>query len=323
MANYLKAGVIGVGSMGENHARIYTQVLPEVKLVGVADLDKEKALAVAQSYECHAHQNYHELLEEDLDLVSIAVPTTLHYEVARQAIEKKLNVLIEKPVTQNLEEADSLIELSRQYNVKVMVGHIERFNPAVDKLKKLITDGMLGEIISLSAKRVGPQNTRINDVGIILDLGAHDIDVMCYLYGAPVKSVYAVAGSIFHNHEDYAIMTLRFNNGSSGVIDTNWLTPYKLRKLTVVGSKVIGEVDYQEASLKLYDREWIREAKIVKEEPLKRELEHFINCVRLNKEPSVGLKEGKHTLEVALTAIQSAKQGRVCEIVNEEQDERK
>ena len=315
MANHIKAGVIGVGSMGKNHARVYAQALPEVKLIGVADLDKEKALSVAQCYECRAYQNCRELLEEDLDLVSIALPTTLHYEVARQAIEKKLNVLIEKPVTQNIEEADSLIELARQYNVKVMVGHIERFNPAVDKLKKLIAEGMLGEIISLSAKRVGPQNTRINDVGIILDLGAHDIDVMCYLYGAQVKSVYAVAGSTFHPREDYAVMTLRFNNGSSGVIDTNWLTPYKLRKLTVVGTKVIGEVDYQEASLKLYDREWIKEAKIVKEEPLKRELEHFVNCVRLNKEPLVGLKEGKHALEVALAAIQSAKQGRVCEIV--------
>lgn len=318
MVDYLKAGIIGVGSMGKNHARIYAQALPEVKLVGVADLDKEKALSVAQSYGCSAYQNYYELLEENLDIVSIAVPTTLHYEVACQAIKRKINILIEKPVAQNLEEADSLIELARQCNVKVMVGHIERFNPAVEKLKKLITDGILGEIISLSAKRVGPQNTRITDVGVILDLGAHDIDVMCYLYGAPIKSVYAVAGSTFHQHEDYAIMTLRFNNDSSGIIDINWLTPYKLRKLTVVGSKVIGEVDYQEASLKLYDREWIREAKITKEEPLKRELEHFINCVRQNKEPSVGLKEGKHTLEVALAAIQSVKQGRVCEIVNKE-----
>jgi UDP-N-acetylglucosamine 3-dehydrogenase len=137
---------------------------------------------------------------------------------------------------------------------------------------------------------------------------------MAYLYGARVKSVYAVAGSVFHNHEDHAIIILKFGNGSSGVIDTNWLTPHKLRKLTVVGAKGIAEVDYQETSLRLYDREWVREAKIEKKEPLKVELEHFVDCVRSGKEPLVGLKEGRHALAVALAAVQSAKTAKVGEV---------
>ncbi len=269
MLGSLKAGVIGVGAMGRNHARIYAG-LPQVKLVGVADINEEQARSVAQCYGCRAYKNYQELLEEELDVVNIAVPTTLHFEVAREAIQRKINVLIEKPVAHSIEQVDLLIETNNKSDVKVMVGHIERFNPAVKKLKELIDGGALGEIISLSAKRVGPYNPRIRDVGIILDLGTHDIDVMAYLSGAQVKSVYAVAGSVFHNHEDHAIITLKFDNGSSGVIDTNWLTPHKLRKLTVVGAKGIAEVDYQEASLRLYDREWVREAKIEKKEPLTR-----------------------------------------------------
>lgn len=313
MQEHLKAGVIGVGTMGINHARIYAE-LPGVQLVGVADINEQQVRSVAERYGCQAYKDYRGLFEKDLHLVSIVVPTTMHYEVASYAIERKVNVLIEKPVAQSLEQVDLLLEAASKNNVKVMVGYIERFNPVVSKLKELIKQGMLGEVISLSAKRVGPYNPRIRDVGIILDLGTHDIDVMSYLSGSPVKRVYAVAGSIFHNHEDHAIITLVFKNGTSGVIDTNWLTPHKLRKLTVVGSKGIAEIDYQEMSLKLFDREWIREGKIEQKEPLKCELEHFLDCVRFNKEPLVGLKEGRHSLAVALAAVQSAKIGKVCDI---------
>jgi UDP-N-acetylglucosamine 3-dehydrogenase len=316
MLGSLKAGVIGVGAMGRNHARIYAD-LPEVKLIGVADLNEKQARSVAKIYNCQYYKDYQELLEEQLDIVSIAVPTVLHFEIAQQAMQKKVNVLIEKPVASNLEQANLLIKTAVENKVKAMVGHIERFNPAVEKLKELIEKGVLGEIISISAKRVGPQNTRIMDVGIILDLATHDIDVMCYLYSAQVKSVYVVAGSTFHNHEDHAVITLRFNNGSSGIIETNWLTPHKMRKLTAIGSKGIAELDYQEVSLKLYDWEWTKEAKIEKEEPLKCELEHFVSCVKHNIEPKVGLKEGKHALEVALAAIQSANLAKICEIDNE------
>lgn len=312
--DYLTAGVIGVGSMGKNHARIYSEALPGIKLIGVADKHEATARSVAKAYGCPAYTDYRELLAQGPDLISIAVPTTNHFEVASEAIRAKINILVEKPVTRTLEEADQLIDLAQQNNVKAMVGHVERFNPAVEKLKQLLREGLLGEIISISTKRVGPYNPRIRDVGIILDLGAHDIDVMSYLYGDPVRSVYGVAGKVFHEYEDYAILTLRFNNGSSGVIETNWLTPHRMRKLTLVGSKGIAELDYQETNLRLYDKNWTREAKIDKVEPLKLELEHFVNCIRFNLQPMVDLKQGKHALSVALKAIESARLRKVCDI---------
>ena len=313
MEKQFNVGVIGVGAMGRNHARLYSE-LAGVELIGVADVNKQLAISIAQSYERKAYADYNDLLNENLDAVSIAVPTTLHKEVALDAIQQGINILVEKPIADTVENADEIIEAARQKGIKLMVGHVERFNPAIIKLKELINNGQLGDIISISAKRVGPYNPRIRDVGIILDLGTHDIDIMSYLYGNKVKEVYASGGSVIHSHEDHAIITLNFDNGRSGVIETNWLTPHKVRNLTVIGSKGIAEVDYIQSSLRIFDREWVREAKIEKEEPLKLELEHFIDCVRHDKEPLVSGQEGKHALQVALAAIESARTGRVCQI---------
>lgn len=313
MRKQLRVGVIGVGAMGRNHARIYSE-LSDIELIGVADINQNLATSIAQSYECKTYADYNDLLSENLDAVSIAVPTTLHKKVALDAIKKRINILIEKPIADTVENADEIMEAAQQKGVKLMIGHVERFNPAIIKLKELIGKGLLGDIISISAKRVGPYNPRVRDVGIILDLGTHDIDIMSYLCSERIKEVYASAGSVVHSHEDHAIITLNFNNGSSGVIETNWLTPHKIRNLTVIGSKGIAEVDYIQSSLRIFDKEWVRDAKIEKEEPLKLELLHFIACMQHDKEPLVSGEEGKHALEVALAAMESARTGRVCQI---------
>jgi len=309
----LKAGVIGVGAMGKNHARLYSE-LPGVQLVGVADANEASGASVARNYDCKLYTDYHDLLAEELDIVSIVVPTTLHKQVAIDAIKKGMNVLVEKPIADTVEHADEIIKAARKRAVKLMVGHVERFNPAVMKLKELIDSGLLGKVVSISAKRVGPYNPRIRDVGIILDLGTHDIDIMSYLYGEKIKEVYASAGTVVHSHEDHAIITLNFRNGSSGVIDTNWLTPHKVRNLTVIGSQGIAEVDCIEQTLRIFDREWIRDAKIEKGEPLKLELMHFIECVRRDTKPLVSGEEGRHALEVALAAVDSARAGKASSI---------
>jgi len=309
----LRTGVIGTGAMGRNHARIYSES-PDTRLIGVADIDERRATSVAQSYECKAYTGYEALLNENLDAVSIAVPTILHKKVALDAIDKGINVLVEKPIADTVEHANEIIEAARRKGVKLMVGHVERFNPAITKLRELIDNGQLGDIISISAKRVGPYNPRIRDVGIILDLGTHDIDIMSYLCGEKIKEVYASAGSSVHSHEDHAIITLNFENGSNGLIETNWYTPHKVRALTVVGSKGIAEVNYIEVTLRIFDKEWVRDAKIEKEEPLKLELEHFIDCIKHNKEPLVSGEDGKQVLKVALRAGESSRTGKVCQI---------
>jgi UDP-N-acetylglucosamine 3-dehydrogenase len=299
--------------MGKNHARLYSELL-NVELIGVSDVNETLVTSVAQSYSCKPFADYHDLLDENLDALSIAVPTTLHKQVALDAIQKGISVLVEKPIADTLENADEIIRATRQRRVKLMVGHVERFNPAIIKLKELIDIGLLGNVVSISAKRVGLYNPRIKDVGIIIDLGTHDIDIMSYLYGERIKEVYASAGSVVHSHEDHAIITLNFDSGSSGVIDTNWLTPHKVRNLTVIGSKGIAEVDYIERTLRIFDQEWIRDAKIEKEEPLKLELTHFIDCVQNDREPSVSGEEGKHALAVAIAAVESARTGKVIPI---------
>lgn len=313
MQQPLRAGVIGVGAMGQHHARLYFQ-LPDVELIAVADTDGERAISIAQIYECQAYPDYRDLLNEKLDVVSVAVPTTLHKQVALDAISRGINVLVEKPIADTMESADEIIKAARQSKVKLMVGHVEHFNPAITKLKELIDSGQLGEIISISAKRVGPYQTRIKDVGVIVDIGTHDVEVMSYLYGEKVKEVYALAGSTVHKYEDHAIVTLRFNNGASGVIETNWLTPHKVRTLTVIGSKGIAEVNYNESSLRISDREWVRDAKIDKQEPLKLELQHFVDYVRRDKDPLVSGEVARHILAVALAAVESYSTGKVCGI---------
>ena len=313
MKNKLRVGVVGVGSMGKNHARLYSE-LPGVELVGVADVDSTLANSIAQSYGCKSFADHNDLLEKNLDAVSIVVPTTLHREVALDAIQRGINVLVEKPIADTVENADKIVRAARSKGVKLMVGHVERFNPAIIKLKELIDGGLLGKVVSISAKRVGPYNPRIRDVGIVLDLGTHDIDIMSYLYGEKIKQVYASAGAVVHSHEDHAIITLNFDSGSSGVIDTNWLTPHKVRNLTVIGSEGIAEVNYIEETLRIFDQEWVRDAKIEKQEPLRLELLHFIDCVQHGKKPLVSGEDGRHALAVALAAVESARTGKVCEI---------
>ena len=313
MTKRFRAGVIGVGAMGRNHARLYSE-LPGVELAGVSDVNEALAASIARSYGCKSYPDYHDLLGEDLDAVSIVVPTTVHKSVALDAIRKGTNVLVEKPIADTVGNADEMIKAARKKGAKLMVGHVERFNPAITKLKELIDGGLLGKVVSISAKRVGPYNPRIRDVGIVLDLGTHDIDIMSYLYGEKVKEVYASAGAVVHSHEDHAIITLSFDSGASGVIDTNWLTPHKVRTFTVIGSQGIAEVDCIGQTLKIFDQEWIRDAKIEKDEPLKLELVHFIDCVLHDRKPLVSGEDGRHALAVALAAVESAKTGTVCNI---------
>ena len=313
----LRVGVVGVGMMGQHHARVYSELAKEgkVELVGIADANFERAKEVAKKFDTIPYADYKELAKERLDAVTIAVPTSLHKDVGLEFIKAGTSVLVEKPIADSIENAQAIINAAEENEVILMVGHIERFNPAVLKLKEKIDDGLLGKIVTISAKRVGPMAARIRDVGIIIDLGVHDIDVISYLFGEPVRTVYARAGNVIHpaGVEDHALITLGFNDGS-GIVETNWLTPHKTRTLTVVGTEGIAYVDYIDQTLKIYNHEWIREAKIEKREPLMNEIEHFIECVKERKNPIVDGKAGLHALKVAIKALESAKTGQVLEV---------
>lgn len=306
----IKAGVVGVGAMGQHHARVYYELseLSGVKLVGVADTDIEQAKKIANKFDALAFGDYKELACQDLDVVSIVVPTSLHKEVASTFIKKGVHVLIEKPIADTLEDAEYLKNEAKKNDVKLMVGHIERFNPAVLKLKECIENGELGEIISISAKRVGPLAVRIRDVGIIVDLGVHDIDVISFLIGKPVRTVKARAGNVKHpsDCEDYAILMLDFDNAKTGLVETNWLTAHKTRTLTVVGTSGVAYMDYINQSLRICNDSWEKDYDVVSKEPLKTEIEHFIDCAVNGIKPMVEAEDGIHVLKVALKALESA-----------------
>ncbi len=309
----IKAGVIGAGAMGQHHVRIYHE-MENVELVGISDVSETRVKELSEQYDTNGFTDYKELLAQGLDAVSIVVPTTLHMAVGLDVIASGANLLVEKPIADTLENAEKLTRAAEDAGVKLMVGHIERFNPAVTKLKEIIDSGLLGKIVSISTRRVGPYNPRIRDVGVILDIGVHDIDVISYLYGKRVNEVYSIAGADIHSFEDHAAIVLRFDHEFSGIVETNWLTPHKVRKLTVIGIDGVAYLDYIDQTVELHDGEWIRKAKVEEAEPLKRELEHFIDSISNGYEPRTSGEDGIHALKVAMAAIESYTEGKAVRI---------
>jgi UDP-N-acetylglucosamine 3-dehydrogenase len=309
----MKTGVIGTGSMGQNHVRVYSE-MENVELVGIADRDTARVRKLAKTYDTTPYNDYKTLLDQDIDALSIAVPTTFHKEIALEAMESGIHILVEKPIADTVENAKIMIRKAEENGVKLMIGHIERFNPAIIALKKEIEKEKFGKIVSISATRVGPLEKRIRDVGIILDLGVHDIDLMSYLYSEKVREVFATAGSVIHKFEDYASILLKFQNGNAGVIKTNWLTPHKMRRLSVTGTNGIAYVDNIQSTLHIYNGLPEINIKVEKEEPLKKELEHFIGCIENNGEPGVSGIDGMFALKVALAAIESYKAESVVKV---------
>jgi len=312
----LRVGVVGVGNMGRHHARIYSELSKEgkVEFVGVADANLERAKEVASQFKTRAFANYKELVER-VDAVSIAVPTSLHRQVALEFIENGVSVLVEKPIAESIESAQEIIRAAKKNNVTLMVGHVERFNPGVLKLKEILDENLIGKVVTLTAKRVGPLPPQIKDVGVIIDLAVHDIDVMSFLLERNVRKVYARAGSAKNplELEDYAIIMLDFEN-ATGVVETNWLTPHKVRTLSVVGTEGIAELNYITQKLILYNHEWVKEAKVQFKEPLRNELEHFVECVKKKEKPLVDGEEGLHALMVAIKALESVNRDKAIDV---------
>jgi UDP-N-acetylglucosamine 3-dehydrogenase len=319
----LKTAVIGVGNMGQHHARIYSG-LPECRLAAVADIDEKKGKEIADRFRCSYYRDYREMLaKEQLDAVSIVVPTAKHREVALACIERGLHVLVEKPIAGNIDDAMEMIKKAREKGVKLAVGHIERFNPAVQKLKEIVSKGELGEITTIIARRVGVFPPQIKDANVIVDIGVHDIDIFNYLLEKkPVKITAAAGKALIDNREDYADILLKYD-GTNAFVQVNWITPVKIRNLAVTGTKGYAELNYITQELRLYKSKYKLpektfqdvvefakpeeiEVKIEKQEPLKLELKSFLDCIIKNKEPLVTGEDGLAALEIALKAVQQA-----------------
>lgn len=304
----LRVGVIGTGMMGRHHIRVYSE-MTLAELVGVVDANEIRAKEVAAEFKTKAFTDVEDVLSQNLDAVSIAVPTSMHRDVALRVAEYGVDMLIEKPIADSIENARKIVKSAKNSGCKIMVGHIERFNPAVLKLKELIDKGELGNVLAISAKRIGPYSPRIRDVGIIIDLAVHEIDTISFLYGLRAESVYAVAGRSFHELEDYASIVIKFNADRVGLIDTNWLSPTKIRLLNAVGTKGVANLNYIEQSLELSKVDGKSIVEVKKREPLKNELEVFLKSIAEDEDPKPSGEDGLYILSVAISAIRSYKSG--------------
>ena len=295
----IKVGVVGVGSMGINHVRNYYE-MDNVELVGISDIDIDRTKDVAIKYETKVFNNYKELIGK-VDAVSIAVPTIYHKRVAIDFCKGGVNCLVEKPISFNIKDAKDIINTAEKNNVILMVGHIENFNPAVIKVKEIIDEGLLGQILTISTKRIGPFVKRIVDVGIIVDTVTHDIGVIRYLAGKEPSDIFSKFGGIKNKKGDHALIVLDFDDFFASM-EVNWFTPYQVRNLVITGTEGVVIMDYITQKIELYNKEWKMLSINNKEEPLKKELEHFIDCVENNKEPLTNGYEGLKNLEIAIKA---------------------
>jgi UDP-N-acetylglucosamine 3-dehydrogenase len=320
-----RVAVIGVGSMGKNHARVYSE-MPETELVAVTDNNPETAEKIGALFGVPAYQDYHQMLaSEKPDAVTISVPTVLHYEVGMDVMQAGAHVLIEKPISATLEEGRALIQAAEQLGRYLMIGHIVRFNAAHQELKKRLDNGELGRVFQIFCRRAGPFPARIRDVGVILDLAPHDIDIMRYLTGTSPERVYAEIEQRIHtDQEDLLFALLRFPGHITGALEINWLTPTKIREVLVIGERGMFRVDDLTQDLYFFENSqgaedlWqgLKAVKGVSEgamtrfaiqrrEPLRVELESFVRAVRGEAPIAVTGEDGLEALRLSLLLIES------------------
>ena len=245
MSGKIRVAVIGVGHMGQYHVNIYSE-LNDVELVGVCDLSGERAKEIASKYNTVAYTDYKELLDK-VDAVTIAVPTSCHYEASKPFIERGVHVLLEKPIANTLEEATDLFALADKGGVHLQIGHVERFNGAVQEIKKVIKDPLI-----LEFRRVGPFSNRISDAGVVMDIMIHDIDIALNLIDSKVKSINAVGGQVYTGREDYAHCQLLFENGCLANFMSSRVTQEKVRTLAISQKDAYVFLDFNEQDIQIH-----------------------------------------------------------------------
>jgi len=310
----LNVAVIGCGSWGKNHARVYKD-LQKANLLAVADVNESVAKEIGERYDVDWYTDPDEVFKRpDIEAVSICTPTVTHADIALTAIEAGKHVLVEKPMTDTIDEAKSLIRAAEAHGVYLAVGFVERFNPAVNETIKKISEGAIGEVILAHARRVSRRPLRIGDVGVIKDLAIHDIDIVNQLFKTEAEEVFATAGNIAHQFEDYANIIIRFEGSRNAFVETNWLTPRKVRRLIVTGTKGLINVEYIPQEITIENNQGLYQPFIENKEPLQLELDGFVNSILSDIQPQPTGLDGLKALRICESALQSAKTGRVVRV---------
>lgn len=305
-AQPLRVGVVGVGVMGANHARVFAS-LPDVTLVGVADPSAQQRELVTRILGVPAVDNIDALLGPGLDAVTIAAPTHLHHELALKCISRGIHILVEKPVASNVEEGRDIIAAARKAGVTLMVGHVERFNPAVQAIKEAIQNE---DILSIAITRVGPFPPRMSNVGVVIDLAVHDIDLIRWFTDSEIVEVQPQLSSAVAEREDIALLQFRTASGVLAHINTNWLTPFKARTVHVATRRkyLIGDLLTRQVSecfgFQPDGSYSMRHLSVGHDEPLRAELQAFVAAIRNGKKPPVTGEEGVESLGIAMRCLE-------------------
>jgi UDP-N-acetylglucosamine 3-dehydrogenase len=301
----LKIGVIGVGVMGSNHARVLSE-MAGVTLVGVADPDRMQRDLVGRTLGCAVFADLEALVASGVEAVTIAAPTHLHHDLALACIGRGLHVLVEKPIAPTVEEGRAIVAAARRAGVTLMVGHVERFNPAVESIKRAIKGQ---DILSIAITRVGPFPPRMSNVGVVIDLAVHDIDLIRWFTDSEIAEIQPQLSSAVAEREDIALLQFRTESGVLAHINTNWLTPFKARTIHVAtrDKYLIGDLltlQVTECFGFQPDGSYsMRHLSVGYAEPLRAELRAFVDAVRNGRAPPVTGEEGVASLEVAIRCL--------------------
>jgi len=305
-ARPLRVGVIGAGVMGANHARVFAG-LPDVELVAVADPTQSQRDLVARILNVPTVESVEEMLDLDIEAVTIAAPTHLHHDVALKCIARGLNVLVEKPIASTVDEGREIVAAAAQAGVTLMVGHVERFNPAV----KAIKDALVNEdILSIAITRVGPFPPRMSNVGVVIDLAVHDIDLIQHFTDSEIVEVQPQVSSAVAEREDIALLQFRTASGVLAHINTNWLTPFKARNVHVAtrNKYLIGDLLTRQVTecfgFQPDGSYSMRHLSVGHDEPLRAELSAFVKAVREGKAPPVTGEQGAASLAIAIRCLE-------------------
>jgi predicted dehydrogenase len=300
----LRVATIGIGHLGKEHARILRE-LSDCDLVGLCDIDLERSKEFARKFRTTPYSDYHQLAGK-VDAVTIAVPTSSHFQVAKFFLEQGIHVLVEKPITVTLEEADQLLELAKAKHLTLQVGHVERYNAAFQAVEK-----MADKIRFVEIHRLGPFTSRGTDCGVILDLMIHDLDVILKIIKQPVASFDAVGVSVLTPFEDIANVRLRFQNEAICNVTASRLSMKKQRKIRIFQEDAYISLDYGEQEAEIYrkkgDQITREQVDIEKQESLKKEIQSFIQSVTDGTGPSRPDVDARNALELALQIQQAVR----------------
>jgi len=298
---------VGTGGWGKNHARILSEL---GVLVAICDTNLEKSKEYGEKYSVNYYESLDELLNtEEFDGAFVITPTSTHMEITMKLLQSKKHVFVEKPITYKSEDAEKLAKIAEKNKVLLMCGYIERFNPAVEKVKKIINGKEVGDLVMIEFHRENRIPPHIKDVGIIYDTSVHDIDTANWLFNDLPQVIFARAGKIKHEHEDFASIMLGYKNNKVAIISSNWITPKKVRKFTAVCTEAIISSDFLSQEIIIEKNEISENIQNEKKEPLVLEIQNFLNSINNKDEQIIKAQQAVNVTKIAEAALLSSQKG--------------